>query len=561
MSAFEDFVNLELPRRSAFLTVAIAGFDGDPNSGGAPALLQGAPTGTWYLRETPVRVFYRKVNSGATDWIEALSESEAGVSLVTTGDMSIPVDYNDGSAVDPTPGLIFANQDDVDDFLAVQGASNFKHIAAVYEAFPRFIAHDIDFTLASGVHRPRSADTTVAFSLTTSIILGDGSITFNGEPSSGYNSLFAPESILGVQTGSDDPYVDVAASTYPNDGSLKGKFAVFSTGQVAVIHDHTDSRLFLLDALSPDPTGGTVEVATPSTIIRNSLDDSTRHASQTIMSLNVGKFDSFFVTRFNDVLFDPFGASSNTVIISETGSFWNRVIYDQEDTSLGQAPSGNSIRVDKRAEVAFFGFSHLASTSTGNVVGPLAATEGAQVLGFTAYLKGGKGAVAAFDPFTLLSIQRAVFDNVGRDAGQLASLVISSYANFSCQHTSSGKVSEIRDAQNAGLAFELGGYLTPNASSNGMAFKACTDACIRFLDRASFIHTLSDDLGFIDGGGNADVGIDAVGPYVNAVFASNTSVSGSVGDLRIDGIVASYTDLENASPLATESLNRLEKLA
>ena len=36
MGAFEDFVVLELPRRAAFLTVAITGYDGDPNEVVAP---------------------------------------------------------------------------------------------------------------------------------------------------------------------------------------------------------------------------------------------------------------------------------------------------------------------------------------------------------------------------------------------------------------------------------------------------------------------------------------------------------------------------------------------
>ena len=59
MSAFEDFVNLELPRRAALLTVAITGFDGDPNVG-PPAIISGAPVGTYYQQETPVTLWRKQ---------------------------------------------------------------------------------------------------------------------------------------------------------------------------------------------------------------------------------------------------------------------------------------------------------------------------------------------------------------------------------------------------------------------------------------------------------------------------------------------------------------------
>ncbi|NQY04474.1 MAG: hypothetical protein HRT76_14650, partial [Halieaceae bacterium] len=63
----QAFMNLELPRRRALLTVAIAGYDDDPNLGGAPAILQGAPVGTQYLRETPLQM-YEKLTAGASTW-------------------------------------------------------------------------------------------------------------------------------------------------------------------------------------------------------------------------------------------------------------------------------------------------------------------------------------------------------------------------------------------------------------------------------------------------------------------------------------------------------------
>lgn len=62
-----------MPRRSAHLTVEICGgYDADPNAVGAPDILKNAPKGTWYMRQTPDVVWYRKEVSGvpgATSWV------------------------------------------------------------------------------------------------------------------------------------------------------------------------------------------------------------------------------------------------------------------------------------------------------------------------------------------------------------------------------------------------------------------------------------------------------------------------------------------------------------
>lgn len=94
MTAFEDFVNLELPRRSAFLTYEITSYDGDPNSGSAPAILQGAPKGTWFLQQTG-SIYWRKRTSAADSWV--ISNIDA-----TFEEMDIYVRASDGD--DSNPG-------------------------------------------------------------------------------------------------------------------------------------------------------------------------------------------------------------------------------------------------------------------------------------------------------------------------------------------------------------------------------------------------------------------------------------------------------------------------
>lgn len=106
MGAFEDFVNRELPRRSAALTFAITGYDGDPNatSPSPPAIITSAPTGTWFLWQSRNQ-YFRKNRDGI--WIG----EDPGI-------FSRPVIYvdpagdndNDGSISSPVASLFEATQ-------------------------------------------------------------------------------------------------------------------------------------------------------------------------------------------------------------------------------------------------------------------------------------------------------------------------------------------------------------------------------------------------------------------------------------------------------------------
>lgn len=66
---FENFVNLELPRRPALLTYEITNYQGDPNSVSAPDILKDAPKGTFYLRNTDAS-FWRKQTPVWNSWID-----------------------------------------------------------------------------------------------------------------------------------------------------------------------------------------------------------------------------------------------------------------------------------------------------------------------------------------------------------------------------------------------------------------------------------------------------------------------------------------------------------
>lgn len=67
MSLFEDFVNLELPRRPVMLTSErCGGYTGDPNDISAPDLVKNAPKGTFYLRQSDLTLWKKDSASPAT---------------------------------------------------------------------------------------------------------------------------------------------------------------------------------------------------------------------------------------------------------------------------------------------------------------------------------------------------------------------------------------------------------------------------------------------------------------------------------------------------------------
>ena len=93
MSDFETFVSLELPRRPVMLTVDLTGYDGDPNAGGAPAIISGAPKGSLYLRDSTTRL-YQKTTAAAGTYVDLVSNDEyqSAITLAvsTTGNDSDP---------------------------------------------------------------------------------------------------------------------------------------------------------------------------------------------------------------------------------------------------------------------------------------------------------------------------------------------------------------------------------------------------------------------------------------------------------------------------------------
>lgn len=146
MTAFEDFLQLELPRRSALLTLGITGYDGDPNDGGAPSIIQNAPFGTWFREETLAR-WWRKTETvweqqnvgGGPTGPQTIPE----VGIATQEDMTWTVDYATGTS--PPDGTVVTTQAE---FTAL--GAPLKYVQDVARIRPMYIDHVVDVQILAG---------------------------------------------------------------------------------------------------------------------------------------------------------------------------------------------------------------------------------------------------------------------------------------------------------------------------------------------------------------------------------------------------------------------------
>jgi len=244
MTAFEDFVNLELPRRSAFLTYEITSYDGNPNSGSAPAALQGAPKGTWFLQQTGT-IFWRKRTSAANSWIIA-SINE------TYEEMDIYVRAADGS--DSNLGTIS------------------EPLATLTEAvnrIPFHVNHAIRIHVAphtgSGYIRPNIRQKVLSQNI---YIIGDG----GGGSSDGFTEILSSTAALAGSSNLLIKTSGLSTTEYGGFGEYWGKTIEILTGAAAgdrrTIRNNTATDIYPNTPFSATiSTGDTYRIVEPETVI------------------------------------------------------------------------------------------------------------------------------------------------------------------------------------------------------------------------------------------------------------------------------------------------------
>lgn len=560
MSQLDDlqtYVNENLPLRPIQLRVSNTGYDGDPNDG--PPIFTSSPAGYYYLEETP-ETLWRKTTGGA--WIK----SEAGGAATTLEDLTIPIDYNAGTAVDAPATEVFTTQAEVDAYLASEGATAFKHFQRLWANLPPIITHAVDLDFAIGVHRPDPTDTAqfAAFQATGKVYGPNGIVRINGVTSASWTVLSGPLTVLSHVVDSDDPRITFSGTPF-TAGALRGRFAIIGGGQVAVIHKNTADTLYVCTALSPAPTDGVtqVSVSKPSTIIRNSLTDFAGSAHNgecvrfednvTLTDLTIEGWAPFYGTdlRYQGQYSDSFSANTNLLI--DNGAYFDILgVTGIQQYSVYIAPNAGKsvtfrnwiIRVaDKANDATNFALTVL----DGSLI-----TWG----GYGGYIKGSRFGIICGKAG--LGLQNTVIDELGwtSNPNNFGVIQLIDETTMGMTHFS-GKVPEIRncikDASNPDQAVvfldnhpanRLGGPFTK------LAFADNEPHCIRVNEGKVITGQ------FTDRGGNLRTGILVFGPRATVLLSAADTVSGALGDIEIEGVVGPYGDLPpTATPLVTGKLN------
>jgi len=486
----------------------------------------------------------------------ALPQKELFKLESTRGDIVIPVDYNDPAAIDPGTDDLLWSQLAVDQLLGKHGATNFKHLEAAYDALPSQVNHEVTFNVAVGEQRSMGNTSNYGYDLSKKFVSSSGRILVVGASPSQWtlsDGSLTGLSITSHQVGSGDPWVQFAGTPF-SGFDLKGHFAVLSTGQVVVIHDHTDDTLFLLAALSPDPTGATVDVKTPSTVFTNWLADGVTQAGLGEFLLDSGNLNPPLYKGeiyFQDVGFDLEGVSNWGVQIGSCGWLQQSRVFG----GIGNSPNQVYGSSHSRLYVWSVSVSSPAGSSPFIAFGLGPSLYLSAVGGYYSYFRGPSAQGVSIQD-SALNMYSCVMDDCG-NAGQLGSMqLVQGFGNIT--DYGGNKLCEIRSVTGAESGLYLGRGSSLRIKGIRLLFKDCQAPCVAVADTRIDISESSN--GFRDDGGNADVGIELVGPQAHIRLNEATDVFGTLGDVRLQGgDIVGYTEIEESpGGVIDVGLNRIE---
>jgi len=556
MTAFENFVNLELPRRSAFLTPSVitGSYDGDPNDVAAPNDLKLAPVGTWYLRETPLTQ-YRKLTAGATGWVEQGDASGGGSSSIMVQEaLTIPIDQKGGNVRqlgDPTfpVGTKFQTQAEVD--AALGGADTFEHWMDVLDALAGLISPfriTLDATGITDHQFARPGDNVIAFDFSRTTFIEGGGWSILGPDSSTWPVVngFSAQTITAVQTGSNDPFITTSGTPYTSKQNAM-YYARISTGQLAAIHNNDTDTIRLVQELSPAPVPATdtFDVVQPFQLI-NTTDGVNR-------AVDISSGIAPFLWGDNRPQHIPFNQSESDFgnsIVSDLGFNGNayngnhhkivgngdweldRVMFDHTDPAgflLQLESCGASVQMTNCTRPGLGGPAFQITSNCSN----------SAFLGMTdCAMRGNRHMLSLFGGSSLLS--STVLDGGGelfRPAGivYVESPVRNSFIGFGF---SNGVRTILRNDSNQsvpGLHASRGTRLWNTFW--GIIFENCDQQCV-LLERGAILIDDGSGAGLLDGGGNLDVGIEVqTGASLALPSGGPSDVAGANGAVRIGGVV------------------------
>jgi len=491
--------------------------------------------------------------------------SSGGVATETS--LIIPVDYEALDSADPPSDVIFTTQDVVNDTLALLGASAFKHLQAVWDALPVIIRHPVNIQCAAGIHRPRPADVTAGrryvwtldnkFTTPKSAVsVSDVLITITGVLGSEYEEIVSSATVSAVGADDNDPYIDFTGTPFAGI-DLRGLYLILDTGQIATIHSHTDSRLYLLQKVSPaSPTSGFV--GRPGTIIRNSYagSESTYVMSSGVIYSNVGNLIS--ALRMEHLTLEQ---TNRTWSFNFTNGWWNNtnICVDAagQHDAFGVATSNVRGWQYSFGRLALYHCSFrgggIANSPIANTDEPIFASQANALFNAYSYFGGSEDGIYTSRSEQVIAY-RSVYDELGY------AFWLQDYCGFVCQdgiYNNTGKRATVRNCVK-GIKFGVGGIIDAY-SDRLFYFEGITDACVEIGDNARYVPSSG---GFKDGGGNTGVGFKIVGSDSLVKILSGDTITGAGGDLEFSSAseVWSYTEIETYGPIIDEILgNRVSK--
>ena len=495
-----------------------------------------------------------------SDWVEV------EVATNTETDLTIPVDYNDVSAVDPPASLRFWSQAQVDAFLTDNSATSFRHFELVWDAVVGSVGHVVTFNIAAGIHRPVPLPTAESFRLTDKQFTTGGYIRVVGPVPSAWD-LQAGVSGLTVDafTGptSLNPSLDFSTS-HPGIFSgldLRGNHVVTNTGQAITIRDHTNDVLFVTGAVSGSPA--TASVARPSGIFRSSLDDVAVVGTNTMFRYNLSgptSSPNAANIEWENIRFDNFGLGAQLV---NSGSLRFQdclVDHELQRSSFGINPNGRAVQFGGGTgdSLKLLGFGVRSDAAIGSSGEPVfAITLGNKVdIENSAFYGVRRGVtIANGELFQLINSSiRDTGDQTGF-ALQLDNtvffLVDRTFFLQGCNPRISGQRLELLNGSRSFFNF-----FTRVEIDNVIGTPAV------FISGASIDLSAADPGGFIQGTlANTDIGIEVPTSSRRATVELNstTNVTGTTGDTRFDGVVRTYATVVSTGPITDVPFNLIDK--
>lgn len=573
VDAIQAFTNKELPLKRTLLKSSAPDvlYDGDPNDGGAPAIIQNSPLGTWYHREADDTFWKRHLTVWVVEIVGRTRTLEA---------MVIPVDFNDGSAIDPPSDEILDSQSVIDNLLADAGATNFKHIRLVINALPRTIAHEVLINCAAGVHRPdpTAAATFVGFTLDVFHEFDGGQIAVQGAAPSTWTALAGLSGLTidakSAPTAIGSCFLDFSTS-HPAVFAgldLRGLHVTTDTGDVIVIHDHTNDVLEVVH--NPMASAATATVARPSTVFRSSDTDVPNFTYFGCFSIAWAGFQGGFTftgngfgeVAFNDCRFDTWSTSTASQAISSSGVLVGvtrcLVDYEVQLADFGVPPQGRAFQCSGPSEASFSG-AGITLNDTG-----VKSTPGSGSTFESLFASSGSG--AGLDGSVIYGIRRGVIverggnffmqNGVIRKTGDTGgrSILLSACSHFFAQTFSfnSGIRNSIFDR-----SVHIDGAYQDNVGRFTLSIgdMVGTPGILCLGDVR--VDNFSAGIGhFLDLGGNTDVGIEVAGSFNLLKLSAGTTVTGTIGDVRFEGVITAYGALGTvAAPTIGVALNSIGK--